>query len=135
MSSRRYELSDFEWSIIEPLLPNKPRGVPRVDDRRVLNGIYWRLRTGSPWADIPERYGPATTCYNRFVRWRREGVWDRLFAAVSAAYAGEVQMIDSSSIRVHQHGANSKKGVRNPRLGPKPGTQLTPDAWGVQKAG
>ena len=58
---RRYELSDFEWSIIEPLLPNKPRGVPRADDRRVLNGIYWRLRTGSPWADIPERYGPATT--------------------------------------------------------------------------
>jgi transposase len=131
MSSRRYELSDFEWSIIAPLLPNKPRGVPRVDDRRVLNGIYWRLRTGSPWADIPERYGPATTCYNRFVRWRREGVWDRLFAAVAGAYAGEVQMIDSSSIRVHQHGANTKRGVRSPR----PGTQLTPDAWGVQKVG
>ena len=48
MTARRYELTDFEWSIIEPLLPNKPRGVPRVDDRRVLNGIYWRLRTGSP---------------------------------------------------------------------------------------
>jgi hypothetical protein len=46
MSQRRYELSDFEWSVIEPLLPNKPLGVPRVDDRRVLNGIYWRLRTG-----------------------------------------------------------------------------------------
>ncbi len=55
MTPRRYELTDFEWSIIAPLLPNKPRGVPRVDDRRVLNGIYWRLRTGSPWADIPER--------------------------------------------------------------------------------
>ena len=136
MSSRRYELSDFEWSIIEPLLPNKPRGVPRVDDRRVLNGIYWRLRTGSPWADIPERYGPATTCYNRFVRWRRAGVWDRLFAAVAEAYDGEVQMIDSSSIRVHQHaansrGVNSKKGVRKPALG----TQLTPDVWGAQEAG
>ena len=52
---RRYELSDFEWSVIQPLLPNKPRGKPRVDDRRVLNGIFWRLRTGSPWADIPER--------------------------------------------------------------------------------
>jgi transposase len=90
MSSRRYELSDFEWSIITPLLPNKPRGVPWVDDRRVLNGIYWRLRTGSPWADIPERYGPATTCYNRFVRWRKEGVWDRLFAAVAGAYEGQV---------------------------------------------
>jgi transposase len=75
MTPRRYELSDFEWSIIEPLLPNKPRGVPRSNDRKVLNGIYWRLRTGSPWADIPERYGPATTCYNRFVRWAKIGVW------------------------------------------------------------
>ena len=71
MTPRRYELTDFEWSIIAPLLPNKPRGVPRADDRLVLNGIYWRLRTGSPWADIPERYVPPTTCYNRFVRWRR----------------------------------------------------------------
>ena len=55
----RFDLTDFEWSVIQPLLPNKPRGVPRVDDRRVLNGIFWRLRTGAPWADIPERYGPA----------------------------------------------------------------------------
>ncbi len=61
--------------MIEPLLPSKPRGVPRVDDRRVLNGIFWRLRTGAPWADIPERYGPHTTCVNRFNRWRKAGVW------------------------------------------------------------
>jgi transposase len=60
----RFDLMDFEWSAIAPLLPNKPRGVPRVDDRRVLNGIFWRRRTGAPWADIPERYGPHTTCVN-----------------------------------------------------------------------
>jgi transposase len=48
-------------------------GIARVDDRRVLNGIFWRLRTGAPWADIPERYGPHTTCVNRFNRWRRAG--------------------------------------------------------------
>jgi transposase len=59
----RFDLTDFEWSVIELLLPNKPRGVPRVDDRRVLNGIFWRLPTGAPWADIPERYGPHTTSY------------------------------------------------------------------------
>ena len=64
MEPRRYELTDFEWAIIEPLLPNKPRGVPRADDRKVLNGIYWRLRTGSPWADIPERYGPVNAARN-----------------------------------------------------------------------
>jgi len=105
----RFDLTDFEWSVIQPLLPNKPRGVPRVDDRRVLNGIFWRLRTGAPWADIPERYGPHTTCVNRFNRWRRAGVWDRILNAVSKAYDGEIQMIDSSSIRVHQHAANAQK--------------------------
>ena len=110
MARRRYELTDKEWSIIEPLLPNKPRGVPRVDDRRVLNGILWRFRTGSPWAEVPERYGPSTTCYNRFVRWRKAGVWDRLLAAVSAAFEGEIVMIDSTCVRVHQHGATGKKG-------------------------
>ena len=84
MARRRYELTDREWSIIGPLLPNKPRGVPRVDDRRVLNGILWRFRTGSPWIEVPERYGPSMNCYNRFVRWRKAGVWDRLLAAVAA---------------------------------------------------
>jgi len=133
MSARRYELSDFEWSIIAPLLPDKPRGVPRADDRKVLNGIYWRLRTGSPWADIPERYGPATTCYNRFVRWRKAGVWDRIFEAVSSAYDGDLQMLDSSSIRVHQHAANVKRGAPKKRMPPL-GVTLTPGAWGARGA-
>ena len=66
---QRHELSDEEWAIIEPLLPNKPRGVPRVDDRRVINGILWQFRTGAPWRDAPERYGPRTTLCNRFVLW------------------------------------------------------------------
>lgn len=111
MARRRYELTDHEWSIIEPLLPNKPRGVPRVDDRRVLNGILWRFRTGSPWAEVPERYGPPTTCYNRFVRWRKAGVWDRLLEEISKAYDGDIIMIDSTCVRVHQHGATGKKGL------------------------
>ncbi len=58
--------------------------------------ILWRFRTGSPWAEIPERYGPPTTCYNRFVRWRKAGVWDRLLEAVSKAYDGDIVMIDST---------------------------------------
>ena len=122
----RHDLSDFEWSIIEPLLPNKSRGVPRVDDRRVLNGIFWRFRTGSPWADIPERYGPSTTCYNRFVRWREAGIWDRLLSAMSEAVDGEIVMIDSSSVRVHQPGAARKKRTRKPR---------TAALWAAPKAG
>ena len=70
----RYELSDYEWTAINPMLPNKPRWVRRVNDRRVLSGIFWVLRSGAPWRDLPETYGPRTTCYNRFVRWRRAGV-------------------------------------------------------------
>ena len=108
---RRFDLTDFEWAVIEPLLPNNSRGVPRVDDRRVINGILWRFRTGSPWADVPERYGPHTTCYNRFVRWRRAGVWDRLLKAISSAFVGDIQMVDSLCVRVHQHGATGKKGA------------------------
>jgi transposase len=135
MPARRYELTDFEWSIIGPLLPNKPRGKARADDRRVLNGIYWRLRSGSPWADIPERYGPATTCFNRFVRWRKIGVWDTIFEAVSKAYDGKLQMVDSSSIRVHQHAANVKKGVRKTAPSPPLGTSLRADAWGARAVG
>ena len=101
----RYELTDFEWAAIKPLLPNKPRGVPRVNDRRVLNGIFWVLRSGAPWRDLPVSFGPRTTCYNRFVRWRRAGVWGRIMNALSADHDAAVQMIDTSIVRVHQHGA------------------------------
>ena len=106
----RFDLSDKEWAIVEPLLPNKPRGVPRVDDRTVLNGIFWVLRTGAPWEDMPERYGPRTTVYNRFVRWRKAGVWARLFQYLQTDLASSPYMIDSSAVRVHQHGTGARKG-------------------------
>jgi transposase len=101
----RYELSDFEWAAIKPLLPNKSRGVRRVNDRRVLNGIFWVLRSGAPWRDLPACYGPRTTCYNRFVRLRRAGVWERIMHALAADHDAAVQMIDTSIVRVHQHAA------------------------------
>jgi transposase len=102
----RYEFTDHEWAAINPMLPNKPRGIRRVNDRRVLNGIFWVLRSGAPWRDLPPSFGPYTTCYNRFVRWRRAGVWDRIMDALSAAYDAAVQMIDTSIVRVHQHAAS-----------------------------
>ncbi len=102
----RFDQPDIAWEVIHPLLPTKVRGVKRVDDRRVLNGIFWRLRAGAPWADIPGRYGPYTPCVNRFNRWRRAGHWARILQAISEAYHGDLQRIYSSSIRVHQHGAN-----------------------------
>jgi transposase len=59
----RYERADYEWTAIKQMLPNKPRGVPRANDRRVLNGIFWVLRSGAPWRDLPNECGPYTTCY------------------------------------------------------------------------
>jgi transposase len=117
----RYELADHEWAAIKPMLPNKPRGVPRVNDRRVLNGIFWVLRSGAPWRDLPDGFGPYTTCYNRFVRWRRAGVWGRIMAALATAHDASVQMIDTSIVRVHQHGAciirNRKQSMGRSRGG------------------
>ena len=107
-----YDVSESEWRLIAPLLPNKPRGVPRVDDRRIINAIFYVLRTGSPWRDLPSRYGPYTTAYNRYNRWSKAGVWLRIFETLAAQSAQSLHLIDSSIIRAHQHAAGGKKGAR-----------------------
>ncbi len=113
MTPRRYELTDFEWSIIAPLLPNKPRGVPRADDRRVLNGIFYILRTGSPWRDLPERYGPYTTIYNRFNRWAKRGRWCAIFEALAKPGKDAVVLsLDSTSIKAHRCASGGKGGSK-----------------------
>jgi len=83
----------------------------------VLNGIFWVLRSGAPWRDLPERFGPRTTCYNRFARWRKAGMWDRLMDAITAAHDGDIQMIDSTSVRTHQQSATAKRGSADHCLG------------------
>jgi transposase len=108
---KRYDLTDEEWTIIEPVLPQGRPGPKRKNDRRVMNGIFWVLRTGAPWRDLPDRYGPYTTAYNRFNRWRKAGIWDRLMDAVTSAHDDQLQMIDSSIVRVHQHASGVKKTV------------------------
>jgi transposase len=90
------DLNDIEWHAIAPLLP-KARGIKRVDDRRVLNGILWRLRTGRSWASIPERYAPSGTCHARFIRWRDAGIWSRIVHAVSHARGGRIELIDAAT--------------------------------------
>jgi transposase len=107
----RYDLTDFEWSVIEPLLPMDRRGPKPKNNRQIINGMFYILRAGSPWRDLPERYGPYTTVYNRFNRWRKAGIWDRLMDAIVKAHDGNVQMIDSSIVRVHQHASGVKKRV------------------------
>ena len=107
----RYDLTDFEWSVIEPLMPMDRRGPKPQNNRQIINGMFYILRTGSPWRDLPERYGPYTSVYNRFNRWRKAGIWDKLMDAIVQAHDGRVQMIDSPIVRVHQHASGVKKRV------------------------
>lgn len=119
----RHALTDEQWDKLEPLLPpQKPagRGRPRKDHRTIINGILWILRTGAPWRDLPERYGPWQTVYSRFNKWRKEGLWRRLFKRLQAEADSqgdiewEVHFVDSTIVRAHQHAAGAKKGDPKP---------------------
>lgn len=119
----RGELTDQEWARLKPHLPaERPEtGRPNAGHRRIINGILWRERTGAPWRDLPDRYGPWSTVYSRFWRWREAGIWERVFAAIQQAEdaAGQVdwgvQFVDGSVIRAHQHAAGAKGGIRRRR--------------------
>ena len=104
-------LSEEQFGRLQPLLPSKVRGVPRVDDRRVISGIVHVLQSGCRWRDAPPSYGPYKTLYNRFVRWARKGVWDRVFAELAAA-GGPPQalLLDSTPVTVHRSAAGGKGG-------------------------
>ena len=83
MGQRRHELSDEEWALLEPLLPGvKTPGRYYKDHRRILNGMLFRISTGIPWRDLPDRYGPWQTVYSRHRRWSRSGLWGRVLAAL-----------------------------------------------------
>ena len=120
---RRGEITDRAWEQIAPLLPEHGRPGGRWRDHRtVVDGILWRPRTGAPWRDLPERYGPRQTCYDRFSRWRRDGTWDRLLAhaQTESDAVGEVEWevgVDSTVVRAHQHAAGARRGVKG---GPEP---------------
>ena len=108
MSSIRHELTDAEWFRLETALPQRRRGPERKDDRLVINGILWVLRTGAPWRDLPEQYGPYTTCYNRYNRWSKAGIWCRIMLFLqgnnnSGGEASSQLAIDSSAVRAHKH--------------------------------
>ena len=111
MSRNLFWLSDEQWQRIEPHLPTDVRGVERKDDRRVISGIVHVLKSGCRWSDCPEAYGPHTTIYNRFARWARRGIWERLFRELSGqGRATEMQMIDSTHVKAHRSAAGGKRG-------------------------
>ena len=124
----RGELTDQEWGRLEPHLPpEKPEtGRTNKDHRQIINGILWRERTGAPWRDLPERYGPWSTVYSRFWRWRVAGIWDRILAEVQRQADAEgrldwsLHFVDSTVVRAHQHAAGAKGGPNRGSTGAQP---------------
>lgn len=111
MGKSIYLLNDVEWAKIEPLLPTGRRGAHRVDDRRIISGIVYMLRSGARWRDCPAAYGPYTTVYNRFNRWSKQGVWEALFKALAQLERpAKVVSADSAHIKVHRSAGGAKGG-------------------------
>src|SRR6266487_5453962 len=104
----RFDLSDEEWALLEPLMPNSRKSA-RSDDRKIMNGIFYVLRTGMPWRDLPARYGPYTTVYNRFNRWSRRGIWKRIFDQLASKSRDSLHLIDSTIVKAHRAASGAKQ--------------------------
>jgi len=112
----RADLTDAQWAALEPLLPTgkKPGRPPKWTRRQLIDGIRWRTRVGSPWRDVPARYGPWQTVYGLFRRWQRNGTWARILTGLQARAdaAGLITWdvsVDSTIARAHQHAAGARK--------------------------
>lgn len=106
----RFDLSDEEWAVMEPLLPTKGRGGGRQNDRRVLNRIFHILQTGAPWRALPERYSLRTTVYKRDNRWGQRGVWQGIFEALAQECDDALIYIDATIVKAHRAASGSKRG-------------------------
>ncbi len=131
---RRHELSDTQWELIADLMPtNALHGRPWNDHRQVINGMMWILHTGAPWRDLPAHYGPWQTVFDRFNRWRKDGLLDRVLGRLQMKLDREGRIdwdlwcIDGTNIRASRAaGGAAKKGIpTNPRI----------TRWVIQEAG
>ncbi len=96
-------------------MPNSRKSA-RSDDRKIMNGIFYVLRTGMPWRDLPARYGPYTTVYNRFNRWSRRGIWKRIFDQLASKSRDSLHLIDSTIVKAHRAASRAKGGRKIRRL-------------------
>jgi putative transposase len=106
--SRRYELTDEQWNRIESVLPGRPGdpGGQGRDNRLFVNAVIWVARTGAPWRDLPARFGLSNSVFQRFNRWAKSGVWERVFRELQDPDLAAL-MLDSTVIRAHQHAAGA----------------------------
>jgi transposase len=138
----RGDLTNHQWERLQALLPPpQPKiGRPAHDHRTIINGILWILRTGAPWRDLPERYGPWRTVASRFYRWQRAGIWAPLLSAVQAqadahgGLNGDLHCIDGTRIRAHQHAAGANQGAQTPKRSAAAGAGSVPRSTSGPKA-
>ena len=114
----RHDIGDEKWAILEPLLPGRPGqwGGVAEDNRRFVNAVFWILRTGSPWRDLPPDYGGWKNTHRRFCRWRDGGVWEGVLEALVDDPDFEWLMIDASHVRVHHDGTGAAGGTQGAGL-------------------
>ena len=112
LAHRRHDISDKVWELLEPHLSGRKgvRGVTARDNRLFLNAVFWILRTGAPWRDLPPNYGDWKNTHRRFCRWRDKGHWEKLLETLVNEPDFEWLMIDASHIKVHPHAAGARGG-------------------------
>ena len=135
---RRHEIKDEDWERIKDMLPGQPGdpGVTAKDNRLFINAVLWIAKTGAPWRDLPERFGPWGSVWKRFDRWAKKGVWHRIFEALKDPDL-EWLILDSTVIRAHQHAAGARKKGAPTRRWAAPGAGSAPSCtspsmgWGT----
>ena len=128
---RRHELTDAQWNVMKDHLPGKRSDPGRTakDNRRFVDGVLWLARTGAPWRDLPERYGCWNSAFQRYSRWSKRGVWQRILEALGGDEDLEHLLLDSTTVRAHQHAAGAKGGEtarRSAALGVGGARKFTP---------
>ena len=126
---QRQDVSDEIWAKLAPLLPGQQGQWGRVakDNRTFLNAVFWILRTGAPWRDLPPSYGNWNSVAKRFRRWVKQGVWEKLLEILIDDKAFEWLIIDASHVKVHKHGCGAVGGTQD--AGPTKGGSVPKYTW------
>lgn len=108
--TQRHALTDAQWDLLSGVLPRRRGPAPTLGDRLFIDAVLYRLKTGIPWRDLPERFGPWKTVYNRFSLWSRRRHWEAIFKCLQVEYDDEGVLLDASIVRAHQDAAGGKGG-------------------------
>ena len=127
MNTERLVIGDQVWEKVSPHLPGKATdcGVTAADNRLFLEAVLWRVRTGSPWRDLPVAFGKSNSVFQRFRRWAKKGVFERLFEVLSEEPDLEYALIDGTIVSVHQKASGARGGTQNQAIGRSKGDLTT----------